>query len=251
MRLSIQDSRLGYLWFTLPPAYFLEGLPLACTLFAGHGLWFRFPLCHEIIKKQTQNFWDQQTPSGPKQILCSLTSLGFCFPFSSDLIIPGNSLQRAYLSALWCFNKMLFLFYPAVLALFSWRVGPKRPSLLFLNTEIAYPWGWANAWHIIMAQWVFVDGMKWTQVSNLPALSNALDIIFPGQDTNRALWSGLGELFRDAGLSAQRTERSLWDGQGQWQGVVQRTSMSTKMDLHISRRATGLGKEIHRKSRCK
>lgn len=117
----------GALW---SPSLFPQGsptwLPTLC-----YGLWFQFPLCCEIIKKQIQNFRDQQMPSGQKQILCSLTSLGFCFPFSFDLIIPGNSLQRAYLSALWCFNKMLFLLYLAFLALFSWRVGPKNLASCF------------------------------------------------------------------------------------------------------------------------
>lgn len=138
MRLPIHDSRLGYLWFTLTPrvkpsgvpAYFRKDRLLDCLPYAGHGLWFQFqfPLCCEIIKKQIQNFRDQQMPSGQKQILCFLTSLGFCFPFSFDLIIPGNSLQRAYLSVLWCFNKMFFLFYLSFLALFSWRVGQKKKT---------------------------------------------------------------------------------------------------------------------------
>lgn len=113
------------------PRFFHWGSPTWLHTFFRSWTLILIPFLLWDYQKQIQNFQDQQTPSGQKQIPCSLTSLGFCFPFSFDLIIPGNSLQRAYLSALWCFNKMLFLFYPAVLALFNWNVGPKNLASYF------------------------------------------------------------------------------------------------------------------------
>lgn len=121
------------------PNFFHCGSPTWLRTFFRPWILILIPFLLWDHKTKIQNFQDQQTPSGQKQIPSSLTSLGFCFPFSFDLIIPGNSLQRAFLSALWCFNKMLFLLYPAVLALFNWSVGPKKPSLLFLSIETANP----------------------------------------------------------------------------------------------------------------
>ena len=86
------------------------------SLYAGRSSKNKFKIFNIGKRRQDKN-----------KFLCSRTSLGFCLPLSFDLIIPGNSLQRACLSALWwCFSKMLFLFYPVFLALFSWRVVPKN-----------------------------------------------------------------------------------------------------------------------------